>query len=128
MVLRDEILNILLAGRDTVCEMALLNSHGLIVRDKTAGTLTFVIYLLSTHTHVFARLREEIMTKIGPFDRPTYEAICEMKYLRAVINGKFHAIAEWRDLTDCCFRDSETIPRRVSTCAHRSNITCSFIP
>jgi cytochrome P450 len=69
VVLKDEILNIMIAGRDT-----------------TAGTLTFVVYLLSTHPHVLARLREEIMAKIGPRNRPTYEAIRDMKYLRAVIN------------------------------------------
>ncbi|KIK94934.1 hypothetical protein PAXRUDRAFT_11751 [Paxillus rubicundulus Ve08.2h10] len=69
VVLKDEILNIMIAGRDT-----------------TAGTLTFVIYLLSTHPQVLARLRDEIMTKIGPANRPTYASIREMKYLRAVIN------------------------------------------
>ncbi|EGO01601.1 hypothetical protein SERLA73DRAFT_176994 [Serpula lacrymans var. lacrymans S7.3] len=69
VVLRDEILNIMIAGRDT-----------------TASTLTFVIYLLSTHPHVFKRLQEEVITKIGPTDRPTYDNIREMKYLRAVIN------------------------------------------
>jgi len=68
-VLKDEILNIMIAGRDT-----------------TAGTLTFAIYLLSMHPHVLARVREEIMAKIGPTGRPTYEDIREMKYLRAVIN------------------------------------------
>ncbi|KAG2139814.1 cytochrome P450 [Suillus bovinus] len=66
---RDEILNILIAGRDT-----------------TAGTLTVALYLLSTHPHVMTRLREEIMTKVGPTDRPTYDHIRDMKYLRAVIN------------------------------------------
>ncbi|KAF8843740.1 cytochrome P450 [Paxillus ammoniavirescens] len=69
VVLKDEILNIMIAGRDT-----------------TAGTLTFVIYFLSTHPHVLARLRDEIMTKIGPTDRPTHASIRELKYLRAVIN------------------------------------------
>ncbi|KAG9315003.1 cytochrome P450 [Chiua virens] len=68
-VLKDEILNIMIAGRDT-----------------TAGTLTFIVYLLSTHLRVFSRLRKEIMTKVGPNNRPTYEAIRDMKYLRAVIN------------------------------------------
>ncbi|KAF8554602.1 cytochrome P450 [Imleria badia] len=69
VVLKDEILNIMIAGRDT-----------------TAGTLTFIVYLLSMHPHVLARLREEIMAKLGPKKRPTYEAIRDMKYLRAVIN------------------------------------------
>jgi cytochrome P450 len=69
VVLKDEILNILIAGRDT-----------------TAGALTVALYLLSTHPHVMTRLREEIMTKVGPADRPTYDHIRDMKYLRAVIN------------------------------------------
>lgn len=90
----------MIAGRDTVREIALLFGHGLIICNKTAGTLTFVIYLLSTHPHVLARLRQEIMTKIGPTNRPTYDAIRDMKYLRAVINGKFYAIVERRDLTE----------------------------
>lgn len=87
----------MIAGRDTVREIVLPFVHELIIHDETAGTLTFAIYLLSTHPRVLARLREEIMTKVGPADRPTYEDIRDMKYLRAVINGKFHAIAELRD-------------------------------
>ncbi|KAG2143713.1 cytochrome P450, partial [Suillus clintonianus] len=69
VVLKDEILNIMIAGRDT-----------------TAGTLTVALYLLSMHPHVMTRLREEIMAKVGPTERPTYDDIREMKYLRAVIN------------------------------------------
>jgi len=69
VVLRDEILNILIAGRDT-----------------TAATLTFIVYLLAMHPCVFARLREEILTRVGPNRQPTYEDIKEMKFLRAVIN------------------------------------------
>ncbi|KZP20533.1 cytochrome P450 [Athelia psychrophila] len=68
-VLRDEILNILIAGRDT-----------------TASTLTFVIYLLATNPAVLVRLREEVLTRVGASARPTYDDIREMKYLRAVIN------------------------------------------
>ena len=96
-------------------------SHRFIVCDKTAGTLTFVVYLLSTHPNVLARLREEIMTKIGPRNRPTYEAIRDMKYLRAVINGKFLAIQAERS-RKYCPRDTKIIPARVSTCLHPSDI------
>jgi hypothetical protein len=39
------------------------------------------------YPHVMTRLREEVMTKVGPANRPTYDNIREMKYLRAVING-----------------------------------------
>ncbi|KIK93853.1 hypothetical protein PAXRUDRAFT_828567 [Paxillus rubicundulus Ve08.2h10] len=69
IVIRDEILNIMIAGRDT-----------------TAGTLTFVIYMLSQHPDVLRRLREEILSMVGSSRRPTLEDMREMKYLRAVIN------------------------------------------
>ncbi|KAL4075543.1 cytochrome P450 [Scleroderma citrinum] len=69
IVIRDEILNIMIAGRDT-----------------TAATLTFTIYRLSQHPDVLQRLRAEILNKIGPSRRPTYEDLRDMKYLRAVIN------------------------------------------
>ncbi|EPQ55858.1 cytochrome P450 [Gloeophyllum trabeum ATCC 11539] len=68
-ILKDEILNMLVAGRDT-----------------TAGTLTFMVYMLSQHPDILRRLREEILTKVGPSRRPNYDDVREMKYLRAVIN------------------------------------------
>ncbi|KAL0948934.1 hypothetical protein HGRIS_009041 [Hohenbuehelia grisea] len=68
-LLRDEILNIMIAGRDT-----------------TATTITFAVYMLAQHPKVFAQLREEILTKVGPSRSPTYEDLRELKYLRAVIN------------------------------------------
>ena len=39
------------------------------------------------YPNVLTRLREEIIGKIGPSRRPTYDDIREMKFLRAVING-----------------------------------------
>ncbi|KAK7024807.1 cytochrome P450 [Favolaschia claudopus] len=68
-ILKDETLNILLAGRDT-----------------TMHILTMVVYFLSMYPDVCARLREEVLTHVGPTARPTYEGIKDMKYLRAVIN------------------------------------------
>ncbi|KAH9913197.1 cytochrome P450 [Amylocystis lapponica] len=68
-VLRDETLNILLAGRDT-----------------TAATLTFAVYKLAQNPHIFARLREEVLSKVGSARPPSYDDIRDMKYLRAVIN------------------------------------------
>lgn len=53
-----------------------------------AATLTFIVYFLSLHPHVMSRLREEILNKVGPTRRPTFEDTKEMKYLKAVINGK----------------------------------------
>ncbi|GBE84577.1 cytochrome P450 monooxygenase pc-3 [Sparassis latifolia] len=69
VILHDEVLNILLAGRDT-----------------TAASLTFVVYFLGMYPRVLERLRSEILEKVGPISRPTYQDIREMKYLRAVIN------------------------------------------
>jgi len=54
---------------------------------QTASTLTFVIFLLSLHPEVQQRLRDEVLEVVGPTERPTYEHIREMKYLRAVLNG-----------------------------------------
>ncbi|KII83768.1 hypothetical protein PLICRDRAFT_168657 [Plicaturopsis crispa FD-325 SS-3] len=69
VLLKDEILNIMIAGRDT-----------------TAATLTFIIYSMAMYPAVLQRLREEILAHVGPSQRPTYDQIREMKYLRAVIN------------------------------------------
>jgi cytochrome P450 len=49
-ILKDETLNIMLAGRDT-----------------TASTLTFVIYFLAMYPYVMDRLREEVLTKVRSF-------------------------------------------------------------
>ncbi|KAH9483141.1 Cytochrome P450 monooxygenase 75 [Psilocybe cubensis] len=68
-VLRDEILNILLAGRDT-----------------TTNSITYAVYMLAEHPTVLHRLRAEILDKVGPTRRPTFEQVKEMRYLRAVIN------------------------------------------
>ncbi|PPQ75632.1 hypothetical protein CVT26_001552 [Gymnopilus dilepis] len=68
-VLRDEILNILLAGRDT-----------------TTNSITFAIYMLSEHPSILQRLRQEVLDVVGETRRPTFEDMKDMKYLRAVIN------------------------------------------
>ncbi|KIP04058.1 hypothetical protein PHLGIDRAFT_129763 [Phlebiopsis gigantea 11061_1 CR5-6] len=67
-IIRDETLNILLAGRDT-----------------TAITLTMAGYMLAEHPDMHHRLREEILAKVGT-NRPTYDDIRDLKYLRAFIN------------------------------------------
>ncbi|KAF8585531.1 cytochrome P450 [Ramaria rubella] len=69
VMLRDEILNILIAGRDT-----------------TMATLTYAIYCLSQYPNVLATLREEILRQVGPSRQPTFDDVKECKFLRAVIN------------------------------------------
>ncbi|KAJ7181130.1 cytochrome P450 monooxygenase pc-1 [Mycena filopes] len=68
-ILKDEILNMLLAGRDT-----------------TMHTLTVIVYFFTMYPDVCARARQEVLTQVGPDRRPTYDDIKDMKYLRAVIN------------------------------------------
>ncbi|KAF8893047.1 cytochrome P450 [Infundibulicybe gibba] len=68
-ILKDELVNLLVAGRDT-----------------TACTLTFATYMLSEHPHIADRLRAEILKVVGKTQRPTYDDVREMKYLRAFIN------------------------------------------
>lgn len=47
------------------------------------------MYCLAMHPEVLKRLRDEILTVVGPERRPTYDDLREMKYLRAVINGDY---------------------------------------
>ncbi|KAF8575554.1 cytochrome P450 monooxygenase pc-3 [Ramaria rubella] len=68
-LVRDELLNLLLAARDT-----------------TASLLTFTTYILAYHQDVCSKLRVEIEHTIGEREFPTIVDIRGMKYLRAVIN------------------------------------------
>lgn len=64
-VLRDQLVAVLIAGRDT-----------------TACTLSWLFYELSKKPHVVRRLRQEIGQIVGFENRPTYEQLKSMKYLQ----------------------------------------------
>jgi len=66
--LRDMILNIMIAGRDT-----------------TAQTLSWCFYLLSQNQRVQQKLREEIQNQLHG-DSPNIENLKPLKYLQAVID------------------------------------------
>lgn len=68
-VIKDELLNILIAGRDT-----------------TAATLTFACYALAMYPSCHAKLRAEVLETFGTSEHPNFEALRGMKYLRAFIN------------------------------------------
>ncbi|KAF6813323.1 cytochrome P450 [Colletotrichum sojae] len=68
-VLRDQLVAVLLAGRDT-----------------TASTLSWVIYELGRHPEVVRKLRAEIIEQIGLDREPTYADLKNMKYLQNVMN------------------------------------------
>ncbi len=87
VVLHDEVLNIMIAGRDTVSTMLHLRPKRL-TQIKTAGMLTIAVYFLSQYPNVLRRLREEILETVGQSRRPTYDDIRNLKYLRAVLNGQ----------------------------------------
>ncbi|KAE8454401.1 hypothetical protein EG329_000023 [Mollisiaceae sp. DMI_Dod_QoI] len=65
--IQDELLNILLAGRDT-----------------TASLLSYTFYILARRPDVFEKLRAEVMT-LGS-GRPTFEQIKSLKYLQYTLN------------------------------------------
>ncbi|KAJ4405018.1 hypothetical protein N0V91_005563 [Didymella pomorum] len=68
-MLRDQLVSVLLAGRDT-----------------TACTLTWAIYHLSLSPSIFAKLRQEIIDTVGLTEKPTYQHLKDMKYLQHVLN------------------------------------------
>jgi cytochrome P450 len=68
-VIRDNLVNILLAGRDT-----------------TAATLSFLFQELAHDPQVYQRLREEVLQHVGADGELTYANLKEMKYLQNCLN------------------------------------------
>jgi cytochrome P450 len=73
-VLRDQALNILLAGRDT-----------------TAGLLSFTFFELGRNREIFDKLQQEIRAEFGSgtdgdLEQITFESLKKCEYLKAVIN------------------------------------------
>lgn len=68
-MLRDQLVAVLLAGRDT-----------------TAGTLSWAVYELAKRPECVQRLRQEILDTVGPTGTPTYADLKSMKYLNHIIN------------------------------------------
>jgi cytochrome P450 len=68
-VLRDQLVAVLLAGRDT-----------------TAATLSWTFHELSKHPEVVGRLRREILERLGPDQPPTYDDLKNMRFLQHVMN------------------------------------------
>ncbi|KAK6460241.1 cytochrome P450 [Scheffersomyces coipomensis] len=73
-VLRDQLLNILVAGRDT-----------------TAGLLSFAFYELARNPDAWSKLKAEIYEKFGSGEKAdvgeiTFESLKKCEYLKAVLN------------------------------------------
>ncbi|PON26009.1 cytochrome P450 [Trichoderma gamsii] len=68
-LIRDQIMSVLFAGRDT-----------------TAATLSWAMYELSNYPVMWTKLRKEILHKLGPQATPTYEILKDLTYLKNVLN------------------------------------------
>jgi len=68
-VIRDQLVAVLLAGRDT-----------------TAATLSWTMYELSRYPAIYSRLRSEILSVVGPERDPSYEDLRSMGYLYHTLN------------------------------------------
>ena len=64
-VIRDQVVAVLLAGRDT-----------------TAGTLSFLFHELSQYPEIVQKLRQEILRSVGSHRPPTYDDLKGMGYLQ----------------------------------------------
>jgi cytochrome P450 len=94
--LRDQMITILLAGRDT-----------------TAVTLSFIFFELSRNPAVLEKLRKEIVDKIGEGDAATTPSVKDlkgMKTLNAVIDETFRLYPPVPLNFRCALRDT-TLPR-----------------
>lgn len=67
--IRDQLVAVLLAGRDT-----------------TAGTLSWVIYEVSKRPDIVKKMRTEIHETVGKEATPTYEHLKNMPYLKNILN------------------------------------------
>ncbi len=92
ILLRDQIVNMLLAARDT-----------------TAGLLAFVFFMLARRPDVWDKLRADVLEH---YCEPlTYEALMDMKYLRFVVNESMLSQPPPNPLhpRGCCDRASSTM-------------------
>ena len=67
--LRDQVVAVLLAGRDT-----------------TAGALSFTFQALAEHPDVLRKLKQEILERLGETEPPSYEDLKNMPYLQHCMN------------------------------------------
>ncbi|KAJ4306964.1 hypothetical protein N0V88_000337 [Collariella sp. IMI 366227] len=68
-VIRDQLMAVLIAGRDT-----------------TAATLSWTVYELAHYPAVWSRLRSEVLATVGPCRPPTYEDLKALTYLTHTLN------------------------------------------
>ncbi|KAL2020133.1 hypothetical protein VTK56DRAFT_8738 [Thermocarpiscus australiensis] len=67
--IRDQLMAVLIAGRDT-----------------TAATLSWAVYELAHCPRAYARLRDEVLATVGPRRAPSYDDLKRMPYLTHVLS------------------------------------------
>lgn len=73
-VLRDQLVNTLLAGRDT-----------------TAACLSWLFLELAYRPDIYMKLRDEVLCTLGQDGKPTYEDLKNMKFLQQCLNEGEHS-------------------------------------
>lgn len=91
-VLRDQIMAILLAGRDT-----------------TSATLSWCIYELTHYPAVYAKLRNEVLAVVGEGRAPSYDDLKNMPYLTHTLNETLRLYPAVPYNLRACLKDS-TLP------------------
>ena len=99
--IRDHVIAVLLAGRDT-----------------TAGTLSFTFKELSAQPKIVRRLREEILEKVGPSIPPTYENLKSMRYLQNVMKESLRLYPSVPLNVGCWLNATSTLYRNHSYSAN----------
>ena len=82
-----------------------------------AALCTFAVTMLTEHPDVLARLRNEVLETVGPNGKIGPESLKEMKYLRAVLDGKRFTLARGSSDLICC-KNAEVVSKRVCLAIH----------
>lgn len=94
-VLRDQLVAVLLAGRDT-----------------TASSLSWLFYELARHPEVVKKLRKEIIDQVGLERAPTYNDLKNMRYLQVCSPNDHLRLSHTKNPTELHERSSPPLPRR----------------
>ncbi|KAG8959345.1 hypothetical protein FRC00_001703 [Tulasnella sp. 408] len=94
-LIKDQLLNILLAARDT-----------------TAQLLSWTCYVLALHPDIMDRLRQEVLATYGESEEPTFENIKTLKYLRAVLDEVLRLFPPVPVNGRSPFNDATVVPTR----------------
>lgn len=79
-LVKDQLLNFLLAGRDTVPILSILDYLLADSRLQTASLLTFCLYILATNPDITQRLKSEIFAAFGNNSIQSTDSLKQLTY------------------------------------------------